>query len=106
MGIERGTLGDKKAKKLFEMPKEMSMNGKSRKNRRRQKKMSPVQRLYDTCCQVFASVATNIVPPPQDIEKLRLVIGLYSQSNNQSYLHANLFIYIILVYSSGSKCKT
>ncbi|XP_028751687.1 plant cysteine oxidase 2-like [Neltuma alba] len=73
MGIE-GTLAGRKSKDFFEIPKETNLNGKSRKNRRRQKKMSPVQRLFETCRQVFASGGTGIVPPPQDIEKLRAVI--------------------------------
>ncbi|KAK4281014.1 hypothetical protein QN277_012561 [Acacia crassicarpa] len=73
MGVE-GTLADRKTKGFFEMPKETNTNSKSRKNRRRQKKMSPVQKLFDTCREVFASVGNGIVPPPQDIEKLRAVI--------------------------------
>ncbi|KAF7819683.1 plant cysteine oxidase 2 [Senna tora] len=73
MGIERA-LPDRKSKQLCELPNDTNTNSKSRKNRRRQKKMSPVQRLFDTCKEVFASAGTGIVPPPQDIEKLRAVI--------------------------------
>lgn len=81
MGIER-TLTDtkKKGKEFFDLPEDTNTKSKSRKNRRRQKKTTPVQTLYDTCKQVFASGRTGIVPPPQDIDKLRDVIGLSSLS--------------------------
>ena len=77
MGIER-TLADRKGRDFCELPKEtITHSSKSRKNRRRQKKMSmpPVQKLYETCKDVFASGGPGIVPPPQDIERIRFVLG-------------------------------
>ncbi|XP_054804104.1 plant cysteine oxidase 2-like isoform X1 [Prosopis cineraria] len=44
------------------------------KNRRRQKKTSSVQKLFKACKEVFAYGGTGIVPPPQDIEKLRSIL--------------------------------
>ncbi|XP_054785912.1 plant cysteine oxidase 2-like [Prosopis cineraria] len=82
MGIERA-LADRKGRDFCGLPKETNANSKSRKNRRRQMKMSPVQpqmkmspvqRLFETCREVFASGGTGIIPPPKDIEKLRAVI--------------------------------
>lgn len=75
MGIGRN-LGDNKGRELCELPEETNTNSKSRKNRRhRQRKMSPVQRLFETCKQVFASTAPGIIPSPQHIEMLRSVLG-------------------------------
>ncbi|KAK4272020.1 hypothetical protein QN277_020627 [Acacia crassicarpa] len=73
MGIGR-RVADKKGKDISESPQETNTNSKSKKNRRRQKKMSPVQKLFKTCKEVFASGGPGIVPPPQDIEKLRAVL--------------------------------
>ncbi|XP_054803368.1 plant cysteine oxidase 2-like isoform X1 [Prosopis cineraria] len=73
MGIGR-RVADKKGDHFSELPEETNTNSKSKKNRRRQKKTSPVQKLFKTCKEVFASGGTGIVPPPQDIEKLRSVL--------------------------------
>lgn len=53
-----------------------STTAKGKKNRRRQKKMtvSPVQKLYDTCKDVFASCQPGIVPFRENIDKLRSVL--------------------------------
>lgn len=75
MGIER-TLADRKRRDFCELPKETITSSKSRRNRRRQKKTTPpVQKLFETCKEVFESVETGIVPPTQDIDKLRSVLG-------------------------------
>ena len=73
MEIQR-KLADGKGRDLCELPKETNSNSKSKKNRRRQKKIHPVMKLYDTCKEVFASATTGIIPPPQDIAKLKSVI--------------------------------
>ncbi|KAH9676391.1 Plant cysteine oxidase 2 [Citrus sinensis] len=91
MGIE-STLADLKGKQLSELPKvtaagtsnssnsaanrNRSRNKQSRKNRRRQKKImvSPVQRLYETCKDVFANCSAGIVPSPEKIERLKAVL--------------------------------
>ncbi|CAL5185855.1 unnamed protein product [Lathyrus oleraceus] len=72
MGIER-TLGDRKGRDFCELPKETITNSRSRRNRRRHK-MPPVQILFETCKEVFASSGTGIVPPAQDIDKLQSVL--------------------------------
>ncbi|KAG7022228.1 Plant cysteine oxidase 2, partial [Cucurbita argyrosperma subsp. argyrosperma] len=74
MGFER-SLADRKGKQFFELPKETTKNNKSRKNRRRSKKpSSPIQKLYETCKQVFASTDTGIVPSLEDIQRLQSVL--------------------------------
>ncbi|KAK3227596.1 hypothetical protein Dsin_007458 [Dipteronia sinensis] len=88
MGIET-ILTDLKGKELSELPNETNAvsnstpsnpnsntnrTNKSRKNRRRQKKMLPVQRMYDTCKDVFASGGPGIVPSAEKIEQLRAVL--------------------------------
>ncbi|XVE68058.1 hypothetical protein DITRI_Ditri09bG0038500 [Diplodiscus trichospermus] len=73
----------------------ISSDSRGKKNRRRNKKItmsaaaavSPVQRLFDTCKDVFALAGTGIVPSPDRIEQLRAVldeiqledVGLYPQ---------------------------
>lgn len=52
-------------------------NQKSKRSRRLQKKMLLVQKLYETCKEVFASCGTNIVPSPENIERLRAVLGMF-----------------------------
>ncbi|KAE9590375.1 putative cysteamine dioxygenase [Lupinus albus] len=76
MGIER-SLSDRKGKNFCELPEEKITNSKSRKkNRRRHKKVaaSPVQKLFDTCKDVFVSDGVGIVPPPQHIQSLQSVL--------------------------------
>ncbi|GKV08682.1 hypothetical protein SLEP1_g20282 [Rubroshorea leprosula] len=92
MGIE-AKLAEIKGKELSKFPEETRANSitnsntrrnrtssksnqKGKKNKRRQKKMavSPVQRLYDTCKEVFASCGAGIVPSPEDIERLQTVL--------------------------------
>ncbi|XP_039116507.1 plant cysteine oxidase 2-like [Dioscorea cayenensis subsp. rotundata] len=50
----------------------------SKKIRRRQKKagsmQSAVQRLYDVCKDVFADGGAGVVPPPEDVERIRSVL--------------------------------
>lgn len=67
MGIE--TTLDKRKGKFFELPKE------TKKNRRRKTKMLPVQKLFETCKEVFAYGGTGIVPSPENVQLLRSVIG-------------------------------
>uniref|UniRef100_A0A2P2JRN8 cysteine dioxygenase n=1 Tax=Rhizophora mucronata TaxID=61149 RepID=A0A2P2JRN8_RHIMU len=53
-------------------------NSRGKKGRGRQRKktvaMSPVQRLYDTCKEVFAHSGTGVVPCSENIEKLKAVL--------------------------------
>ncbi|KAF8012991.1 hypothetical protein BT93_I0991 [Corymbia citriodora subsp. variegata] len=75
MGITTA-VADRKGKECRELSRDNSVktNGKSKKGRRRQKKMVPIQRLYDTCKEVFAESGTNIIPPPENVERLRAVL--------------------------------
>lgn len=51
-------------------------SSESRKSNRRKKKLSPLQRLYDTCKEVFADSGPGIVPSPEKVEKLAAVLGI------------------------------
>lgn len=84
MGIETA-LTALKGKELSELPEEAitvansnvnsNRTGNKRKSRRHQKKMVlPVQRMYDTCKDVFAFSGTGIVPSPEKIQQLRAVL--------------------------------
>ena len=73
MGIEMA-LADRKGKVYCELPKET--NNRSKRSRRRPRKVSPVQKLFDTCKEVFSSCGAGIVPPPRDIEKLASVLSM------------------------------
>lgn len=74
MGIET-TLDGRQDKEYCELPKETN-HSRSKKSRRRQKKSATVQNLFQTCKEVFASGATGFIPPPADVERLRLVLGM------------------------------
>ncbi|XP_057435962.1 plant cysteine oxidase 2-like [Lotus japonicus] len=76
MGIGRNS-SDRKGRELCELSAETkSTNSKSRKNRRhRQRNVLPVQRLFQTCKQVFASTGPGVVPSPQHIEMLHSILA-------------------------------
>ena len=101
----RATLADIKGKDFSELAKETKTNtedtnkvsnanknrktnssdSRAKKSRRRHRKTmmpaavvaSPVQRLFDTCKDVFALAGTGIVPTPDKIEQLRAVLGMF-----------------------------
>ncbi|RRT77349.1 hypothetical protein B296_00005624 [Ensete ventricosum] len=60
----------------------------SKKSRREQKKLGPmpsaVQRLFETCKEVFANGGPGIVPSPEDVDRLRSILGV-------------LFVYTFLI---------
>lgn len=89
MGIETA-LADRKGKEFCELPKVTNSNSKTRKSRRRQRKMSVVQKLFDTCKEVFSSSAVGSVPSPEDVQRLRSVLGM-------------LFFFSFFVYLSASR---
>lgn len=72
MGIETA-LPDRKGKVFCELPKET--NSRSKRSRRRQRKVCRVQKLYETCKEVFSSCGAGIIPPPGDVEKLASVLN-------------------------------
>ncbi|XP_041004545.1 plant cysteine oxidase 2-like [Juglans microcarpa x Juglans regia] len=76
MGIETTRADRKVNKELREFPKATNTTSKSkpRKSRRRGKKTSPVQKLFQTCKEVFANGGTGTVPSHEDIERLRAVL--------------------------------
>ena len=78
MGFET-TRANQKGKEFRELPKETNANLSTRRkrSRRRQKKMSPVQRLFETCKEVFTNGETGFVPSSEDIERLRAVLGMF-----------------------------
>lgn len=76
MGIETTTPNRKGNKEIYGLPVETNSHNKTRKCRRRHRKMSPVQRLYQTCKDVFSFCGAGIVPSPEDIQRLRSVLGM------------------------------
>ncbi|XWS40839.1 hypothetical protein CRYUN_Cryun17cG0030500 [Craigia yunnanensis] len=105
----RATLADIKGKNFSELAKETKTNtedtnkvsntnknrkstssdSKGKKSRRRHRKMmipapvevSRVQRLFDTCKDVFALSRTGIVPTPDKIEQLRAVLDEFQPAD-------------------------
>lgn len=73
MGIEK-TVATRKGKESLQLPSETNSKS-SKKNRRRQRKMTAVQRLYDVCSEVFGAGRHGIVPPPADIQRIKSVLG-------------------------------
>lgn len=59
----------------------------SKKRKKKKKKMElekrkssredMVQKLYDTCKQIFANGKAGYVPPPHDIQRLKSLLGMY-----------------------------
>ncbi|KAA8548005.1 hypothetical protein F0562_004434 [Nyssa sinensis] len=88
MGIEK-IVADRKAKAYCVLRNEA--NSKSaKKSRRKQRKMSMVQKLYETCKEVFANGGAGFIPPPSDIERIRSVLDSMTEADvglrrNMSY---------------------
>ncbi|PIN16328.1 cysteamine dioxygenase [Handroanthus impetiginosus] len=66
----------------------------SRKSKRRQKKLSPIQRLIETCEEVFADCGPGIVPSPEKVEKLAAVLDGMTPADvdlgpNKPYFNSN-----------------
>ena len=76
MGIETA-LADRKGKEFCELPKVTNSNSKTRKSRRRQKKTSPVQKLFETCKEIFSFLGVDNVPSPEDVHRLRSVLVMF-----------------------------
>lgn len=73
-----GSLADRKGSDQVATGKSTSSSN-SKKNKRRQKKSaampSAVQRVFEACKEVFADGAPGIVPSPDEVERLRSVLG-------------------------------
>lgn len=48
----------------------------SKRNKRKQRKSSQVQRLYETCKEVFADCGPGVVPSPDKVELLKAALGM------------------------------
>lgn len=92
MGIET-TLANRKGKEFCELPKVTNSNSKTRKSRRRQKKMSLVQKLFETCKEVFSIDGVGNVPSPENVQRLRSVLGMFCQKFY--FLFFILFLYVL-----------
>lgn len=57
------------------------MSSESRKGKRRQRKMSAVQKLYEICKEVFADCGPGIVPSPENVEKLSAFLDGMTQAD-------------------------
>ncbi|XP_009342866.2 plant cysteine oxidase 2 [Pyrus x bretschneideri] len=75
MGIEMVAPNRKRNKEFLELAEVTNSKSKTRKCRRRQRKMSPVQKLYETCKEVFSSGGAGVIPPADDIQRLSSVLG-------------------------------
>lgn len=65
MGVEKLPAGERRGKGYMES-----------RRRRRQKRLLPVQVLYNTCQQVFANCGPGVVPSPEKIQRLKVVLGM------------------------------
>ncbi|CAA2959710.1 plant cysteine oxidase 2 [Olea europaea subsp. europaea] len=70
MGIEQSGSGGKG-----------KVSNESRRNKRRQKKLSPVQKMYETCHDVFANCEPGVVPAAEQIEKLAACLDKMTQAD-------------------------
>lgn len=53
----------------------------SKKSKKRQKKLSTVQKLYDSCKEVFDGCDSDAVPSPEKVEKLRALLDGMTQAD-------------------------
>ncbi|KAM1076044.1 hypothetical protein ACFX19_024018 [Malus domestica] len=74
MGIETVAPNRKGSKEFLALAEETNSKSKTRKGRRRQRKMSPVQKLYATCKEVFSFCGAGVIPPAEDIQRLSSVL--------------------------------
>ncbi|GMH05139.1 hypothetical protein Nepgr_006979 [Nepenthes gracilis] len=79
MGIETSLVGQK-GKEFCEFPKETT-NPRLKKNRRRQRKQTMIQTVFETCKEVFSNGRTGFVPRPEDVERLRSVLDRLKPSD-------------------------
>ncbi|CAK7323044.1 unnamed protein product [Dovyalis caffra] len=96
MGIET-SVANKKVKEVCELAKDKNptlnsnlnsktnTNSKGKKSRRRRHKkmvvVSPVQKLFNTCNEVFDSCSAGIVPSPDNIQKLKAVLDNFKPAD-------------------------
>jgi cysteamine dioxygenase len=59
----------------------MERIGTDRKGRRKQRKNTAVQILYETCKEVFANCGPDIIPSPTDIERLKAVLDNMTEAD-------------------------
>jgi cysteamine dioxygenase len=92
MGIET-SVANKKVKQVGELAKDKipipnsnlnpktNTNSKGKRGRRRHHKkmvaVSPFQKLFNTCNEVFDSCSTGIIPSSDNIQKLKAVLGMF-----------------------------
>ena len=66
--------------KLAELATEQGNISSSKKGKRKGRRSEPmptvVQRLFDTCREVFADCGPGVVPSPENIGRLRSVLGI------------------------------
>ncbi|THU68424.1 hypothetical protein C4D60_Mb08t03750 [Musa balbisiana] len=95
MGVDGG-LADPKGRAELATEK---YTDSSRKKKRRQKKPastpSAVQRLFETCKEVFAHGGRGFIPSADDVERLRSVVGRvdvgYAYCSLQDLVHIGIF---------------
>lgn len=51
------------------------VSGERKKRRMRQKKVTAVQKLYDTCTEVFADCGPGVIPNAEGIERLKDILS-------------------------------
>ncbi|KAK4768953.1 hypothetical protein SAY86_027103 [Trapa natans] len=91
MGVTM-TASSRKGKELGELS--ANKNAKDRKNHPKQRTMLPIQRLFNTCKDVFSSSSTNAIPSPREIARLKAVLDWISAedlglSPQMPYFQAN-----------------
>jgi len=78
MGIEPSIAAGRKGKEFTSLPRETTTNNSksAKKSRRKQRQQMPLQNLFEACREVFANGGTGFIPPPDDVERLRSILGM------------------------------
>ncbi|VFQ58537.1 unnamed protein product [Cuscuta campestris] len=66
MGIDK-TASDRKGR-----------SSEAKKQRNQQRRLHPVQNLYDTCKEVFADCRPDVVPSPENVERVKAILDKMS----------------------------
>lgn len=93
----------------LESAKEKSRSNKKNRRGRKKSMQTVVQKLFETCKEVFSPGGAGFVPPPEDVERLRLVLGMFwgriLPSGICLYFLVWVWISLLMVWMASGFCS-
>ncbi|XP_009799056.1 plant cysteine oxidase 2 isoform X1 [Nicotiana sylvestris] len=68
-------------KNISDMKDKEYNKSKKRRRRRRRRDVSRVQKLYETCKQIFANCGPGVVPSPENVERVKAVLDNMTEAD-------------------------